>query len=43
MDRSKPKGPDYLIIDGVAKFFKLNEADLTDARKEAEEFVNFVC
>ena len=43
MDRSKPKGPDYLIIDNVAKFFKLNKADLTDARKEAEEIANFVC
>ena len=43
MDRSKPKGLDYLIIDNVAKFFKLNKADLTDARKEAEEHVNFTC
>ena len=43
MDRSKPKGPDYLIIDDVAKFFQLNIDDLKDARKEAEEHVNFVC
>ena len=43
MDRSKPKGLAYLIIDDVAKFFKLSSHDLKDARREAEEHVDFVC
>ena len=43
MDRSKPKGLAHLIIDDVAKFFKLGNDDLKNARKEAEEHVNLVC
>ena len=43
MDRSKPRGLAYLIIDDVAKFFKLHNDDLKNARREAEEHVNFVC
>ena len=43
MDRSKPRGLAYLIIDDVAKFFKLRTDDLKDARREAEGHVDIVC
>ena len=33
MDRSRPKGPDYLIIDDFADFFHYKEDSLLKARK----------
>ena len=42
-DRSRSKGPDYLIIDNFANFFKLDKADLINARKEAEEMTDGLC
>ena len=43
MDRSRPKGPDYLIIDNLADYFKLDVADLMNARKEAVELTDLSC
>ena len=43
MDRSKPKGPDYLIMDNFFENFSLNEADLRGARKEAEAIGSELC
>ena len=43
-DRTKPKGPDYLIIDSFLETFEsLEKADLINARSEAEEISNLVC
>ena len=42
MDRTKPKGPDYLIIDNILETF-LERADLLAARSKAEEMTSFVC
>ena len=36
MDKTKPKGPDYLIMDNFLENFELNVADLLYARREAE-------
>ena len=36
MDKSKPKGLDYLIMDDFFEIFDLNETDLLYARREAE-------
>ena len=33
-DRSKPKGPNYFVIDNFARYFKLDNADLQGAKKE---------
>ena len=35
MDRSKSKGPDYLVMDNFYENFSLNQADLFGARTEA--------
>ena len=43
MDRSKPKGPDYLVIDNFINYFKLDKADLLDARNYAQLFTDKVC
>ena len=44
MDRSKPKGPDYLIIDNFFDVFQdIPESDLIDARKEAELISDGIC
>ena len=43
MDRNKPKGPDYLIMDNFFENFDLNEADLLGARKDVVQFSNKVC
>ena len=43
MDRSRPKGPDYLIIDNFINFFQLEKADLINARKEFEEMTVECC
>ena len=43
MDRKRPKGPDYLIIDNFADFFKIDKADLIDAKREAEGMSDFSC
>ena len=43
MDRSKPKGPSYFIIDNFSHYFKLERADLLGARDEAEQLANHVC
>ena len=37
MDRARPKGPDYLIIDNFVEIFGIDKADLIDAKSEAEE------
>ena len=42
MDRTKPKGPDYLIIDNILETF-LERADLLAARSKAEEMTSFIC
>ena len=39
-DRSRPKGPDYLIIDNFSHFFALGKADLIGARSEAKEILD---
>lgn len=36
MDRNKPKGPDYLVMDNFFENFDLNEADLLGARRDVE-------
>ena len=43
MDRTRPKGPDYLIIDNFAEAFGLEKADLMGARSEAEDLKEVVC
>ena len=44
MDRSKPKGPDYLIIDNFFDVFQdMQESDLINARKEAELISDQIC
>ena len=37
MDRTRPKGPDFLIIDNFAEIFRLDKTDLMSARREAED------
>ena len=39
-DRSRPKGPDYLIIDNFAHFFQLDMVDLMRARSEAKDITD---
>ena len=36
MDRSKPKGPDYIIMDDFMDHFALDKSDLLNAKNEAE-------
>ena len=43
MDRKRPKGPDYLIIDNFADFFQIDMSDLIDAKREAEKMSDFSC
>ena len=43
MDRTRLKGPDYLIIDNFAELFGLVKADLIDARSEAEDLKEVAC
>ena len=44
MDRSKPKGPDYLIIDNLAEIFdSFEKANLENARLHAEELSDDIC
>ena len=43
MDKKRPKGPDYLIVDNFADFFQIDKADLIDAKREAEEMTDFSC
>ena len=43
MDRKRPKGPDYLIIDNFVDFFEIDKADLIDAKREAEGMSDFSC
>ena len=43
MDRTRPKGPDYLIIDNFAEVFQLDKTDLIDARSEAEGIKDVAC
>ena len=43
MDRSRPKGPDYLVMDNLDEIFGLNKADLISARKEAEKLTEAIC
>ena len=43
MDKTKPKGPDYLIMDNFLENFELNVADLLYARREAEEISTEFC
>ena len=43
MDKNKPKGPDYLVMDNFFMNFDLNIADLLYARREAEDISTKVC
>ena len=44
MDRSKPKGPDYLIIDNLVEIFEsMEKANLVNARGTAESFSDLIC
>ena len=43
MDRTKPKGPDFLIIDNFAETFGIEKADLLGARSEAEDIKEAAC
>ena len=43
MDRARPKGLDYLIIDNFAQAFGLDETDLINARGEAEDIKKVIC
>ena len=43
MDKSKPKGLDYLVMDDFYEIFALNEDDLLNARREAEDISTNIC
>ena len=43
LDRSKPKGPDYLVVDDFLNLVALNKLDLLSARTEAEYLSNGYC
>ena len=44
MDRSKPKGPDYLIIDNLAEILdSFEKANLVNARGAAEGLADDIC
>ena len=43
MDRSKPKGPDYLIIDNFVDYFGIDYTDLFRAKGLAEVISNAAC
>ena len=43
MDRTRPKGPDYLVIDNLEEIFGLNKDDLIMAREEAKVLSDHVC
>ena len=44
MDRSKPKGPDYLIIDNLVESFDtIEKANLVNARGAAEGLADDIC
>ena len=44
MDRSRPKGPDYLIIDNLVDAFEnLNKNDLMNARVEVQALAMYFC
>ena len=43
MDRARPKGPDYLIIDNFVEIFGIDKADLIDAKSVAEEIKEGTC
>ena len=43
MDKTKPKGLDYLVMDDFYEIFDLNEDDLLYARSEAEEIWTSIC
>ena len=43
MDRSKPKGPNYFIIDNFARYFKLDKDVLLGAKKEVEKISDIAC
>ena len=43
MDRSKPKGPDYLVMDAFMDIFQLDLFDLVKAKSEAEGVTEEYC
>ena len=43
MNRTRPKGPDFLIIDNFAEAFGLEKEDLIGARSEAEDIKEVAC
>ena len=44
MDRTRPKGPDYLVADNIFDILSdLTKDDLMAARSEAEELSSYVC
>ena len=43
MDRTRPKGPDFLIMDNFAELFGLAKTDLIGARSEAEDLKEVAC
>ena len=44
MDRKRPKGLDYLVVDNFVEIFEdLEKADLVQARAEAEAHSKYVC
>ena len=43
MDRKRPKGPDFLIIDNFVEMFGIDKADLIDARSESEQIKEAAC
>ena len=44
MDRSRTKGPDYLVIDNFVEIFKdLEKSDLINVRSEAEKLTEKTC
>ena len=43
MDRSKPKGPDFLVMDNFLENLDLEKEDLKDARSEAEHMSRDLC
>ena len=42
MDRSRPKGPDFLIMDNFFDYFEnfIEKTDMMSARSEAEELTS---
>ena len=43
MDRSKPKRPDYFVIDNFARYFKLDDDNLLGVKQEVKKISDVAC